>query len=297
MTEAPAPTTTTEAPASETTEAKATQVTEPAKAQAEAVKQEIRKLKLKLDGAETELPEDEVIRLAQQAKAGQKRFAEAHAIRQQAEEFIRRLKSDPASALADPNIGIDVKEFARQVVWDEIQEQTLTPEQKQARAEKAELERYKKDAEERKAWEAEQQMLAVKKRYASEYDATITKALENSGLPKTEESVKKLANLLFHAADKGYDLTPEELAEEVKGSIVRDYQTLFSAMTPEQLIKTFGEDFFKKLREFDLRRLKSTTGKVYNETKTEASSKPKVAPKKLKGYDWRESLIREAMGK
>src|SRR5439155_16062490 len=87
---------------------------------ADAMKQEAaakalaRKLKLKVDGREEELPEEEVVKWAQMGRAAQKRFQEASEKRKQAEDFIRMLKEDPISVLSNPAIGVDFRKLAEE---------------------------------------------------------------------------------------------------------------------------------------------------------------------------------------
>ncbi len=264
-----------------------------AEAAKEAIKEEIRRLKLKIDGKEEELPEDEVIRLAQLGKASNKRFEEAKAMRTQAEQFLAMLKKDPKSVLSDPRIGIDLKKFAEQVVWEHIEEQSLSPEQKRARDVERELEKYKSQEEERKKTEAERQMQALHERYAADYDRKISTALASSGLPKTPATVKRMAEYLYSAVQNGYDLEPSDLVEQVRKDYLDDIKQLFGQTEGDQLLAFLGEDVAKKLRSHDLKRLKATTGAVVKENKPQSSSKPEAAPKKLNGADWRAQVMRE----
>ena len=78
---------------------------------AQEVAKEIRRLKLKVDDREEELPEDEVIRLAQLGRGAGKRFAEAAEKSKQAEQFMRMLREDPKSVLSNPNLGIDMRKL------------------------------------------------------------------------------------------------------------------------------------------------------------------------------------------
>ena len=271
----------------------------PAKAAkaAEAIKAEIRKMKLKIDGKEEEMTEDEVIKLAQMGRGSNKRFEEAKVMRQQAEQFLAMLKSDPKSVLSNPAIGVDLRKFAEEIVWEHIQDEALSPEQKKARDVQKELDKYKKQEEETKKTQAEQQMKALHDKYAVDYDRKITSALQTSGLPKTPATVKRMAEYMFTAVQNGYDLEPSDLVEQVRKDYYQDIKDLFGQTEGDQLLSILGEDVAKKIRHSDMKRLKGTTGAVVKDKPAQSSSKPGPKPKKLSGSDWRDSLIKEAMGR
>jgi len=99
----------------------------------EKAQEEIRKLKLKIDGIEQEYSEEDVIKMAQMSAAAQKRFQEAAATRKQSEEFLNALKTDPLSVLSHPDIGVDVKKFAEDFLLKELEKAEMSPEQHPAR--------------------------------------------------------------------------------------------------------------------------------------------------------------------
>ena len=264
---------------------------------AEQVKDAIRKLKLKIDGKEEELDEPEVIRLAQLGKASNKRFEEAKQMRQQAEQFMEMLRKDPKAVLSNPALGVDLRKFAEEVVWEHIQESSLTPEQKKARDVERELQKYKAQEEEHKKAETERQMQALHQKYASDYDRKITSALQASGLPKTPATVKRMAEYMFTAVQNGYDLEPSDLVEQVRKDYQDDIQQLFGQTSEDMLLSLLGEGTAKKLRNADMKRLKSPTGKVMEKRTTEQSSKPGAKPKRKSGGDWRADVMAGYLGK
>ena len=81
---------------------------------------EIRKMKLKVDGVESEYGEDEVIRYAQQGKAANKRFEEAATMRREAEQMVNLIKRDPRAVLEDPRIGLNFRQIAEEYLADQL---------------------------------------------------------------------------------------------------------------------------------------------------------------------------------
>src|ERR1700761_886672 len=108
----------------------------------------IKKLKLKVDGKDYEetvnLDDDEYLtRNLQLAKAAQKRMGEYAALERDVKSFIEALKKDPAKVLADPTIGIDVKQFAAKVIEQQIENAKKSPAQLEKERLEAELKELK----------------------------------------------------------------------------------------------------------------------------------------------------------
>ena len=247
---------------------------------------EIRKLKLKIDGVEEEVDEAEAIRLAQLGKASHKRFSEAQQMRQQVEAFVQQLKSDPKKVLMDPNIGFDIKKIAQEILWEQIQEETLTPEQKKQRDIERELKAYKDREQAEKTTREKAEEEAKHQSILMDYDKKISAALMGANLPKTPETVRRVAQYMLEAVRNGYDLEPSDLVSVVRKDYENEHRDLFNSLTPEQLFAIFGEDSAKKIREFDISRLKTTTPRHKDEPNRSTTTRKTEPSKKLKGSDW-----------
>ena len=124
-----------------------------------------------------------------------------------------------------------------------------------AKRERAEEEyRLKQQEEEKKAEEeAFHKMIEAQD---SQISSSISKALEWSSLPKTPESVMRLSNLMYQALNEGQNVDPSDLVEAVREDYHHEFSGLAEAMSGEQLCKMLGEGALKKIREYDLGRLK-----------------------------------------
>ena len=227
---------------------------------------EVRKLKLKIDGQELELPEAEVIARAQRSSAADKRFQEAQMTKKQAEAFINALRTDFTKLIDDPSLGI-ADDKKQQMIEDYyrakyIEPQLLTPEQQQQKKMEAELKRYRDQEESVKRQQHEEHLKMLEQHHVNNYQQIIIKALNTEGLPKTEYTTKRMADLMSKNLQMGLDLTPEHLAQLVREDYVNEQKSLFSATDGDTLLKLMGEDVVNKIRKADLARLKAGIPKV-----------------------------------
>ncbi len=286
---APAPATT-DAPAAETKEAP------------EGMTAAEKKIwKLKADGEEFEFDatDDEAVKKEiMKARGAGKRFEEATKMRRQAEQFFNMLK-DPATlrqVLTDPRVGVDLKKFAEEFVWDQIQEQKLTPEQKKQRDVERELAKYKEQEAQGKKATEEREAQELHQKFASDYDKRIGDALKAANLPKTPATVQRMANYMLQAVRNGYELEPADLVEQVRKDYIEDVKALFGQTDGDQLMAILGEDLGQKIRNTDLKKLKSTQGQQFS-TPTPKPSKTKDKPSKMSGDDWLKDVRKGLLGK
>lgn len=253
--------------------------------------------KLKADGEEFEFDasdEEAVKREIMKARGADKRFESAAAQKKQAETFFEMLK-DPVQlrkVLTDPRVGIDLKKFAREYVWEQIQEEQMTPEQKSQRDKDRRLQEYEDKENQGKAETAERAKQESVAGFEKSYAAKVTKALEIGGIPHTHDSVSRMANYLHIAVEKNIDLSPEELVQEVRKDYMNDITALFSGVSEDQLLSLIGEATAEKLRKADLKRLKSVQGNPFPPRANRKPDKKADVPKRLGAHEWKEDLIK-----
>ncbi len=269
------------------------------------VERKVWKLK---DGAEEfdfdATDEEAVKREVQKARAANKRFDEAARLRQEAEQAFSALK-DPSQLrqiLQDPRIGVDLKKFAEDYVWEQIQQQqreaewAKDPAAKQRWHDEQELKtRREADARAQEEGKTRQQREA-QVRHETAYEQKFIKALDAGGIPKTPAAVARMAELTMLAVDQNIDLTPEEIAQVYLEELDHADRTRYSQATGEQLAKMIGEDGLKRLREYDLGRLKNPQGNPFpkrSPAKQAANGKAPPAPARQTGSEWRADLIRD----
>lgn len=231
---------------------------------------EIRRLKLKMDGQELDLPEEEVIKLAQQAGVSAKRFQEAAALKKQTEQVLEFLQSQPAAALK--KIITDPAAY-RKLLEDELTEivrrDSETPEAKKIREQEERLQAYA--AKEKEATEAQAKAKAEAEKaasdkahqekeakYVQQYTETFTKALEESGLPVDPKTFARMATLQRINLKKGFDLDASSLAKIVREDFMAEQKHVLGKMDGEKLMEFLGDEVVKKLSKAQIKKLKAT---------------------------------------
>lgn len=258
--------------------------------------------KLKADGEEFEFDatnEDAVKREIMKARGASKRLESAAALRKQAETFFEMMKSPEqlVRMLEDPRVGIDVKQFAKDIVWKEMEESKLTDEQKDQRRKDQEL----KDLREKDAKRTEETERGEKARKQAEfevgYEAKITKVLEAGGVPKTPASVARMAEKLLQSVERGLDLTPEELIADLRSDYMGEFGSILSAASGDQILALLGEANAEKLRQADLKRLRSTQGNPFPDRATPRPDIKAPQAKRLGASEWKEDIIKSFLSR
>lgn len=224
-----------------------------------AVKKALKQLKLKVDGKEYtedlpfEIPDDPkaieyMQRQLQLGKMGQSRAQQFTELQKQVGSFLERLQKDPKGALSDPNIGVDVKQLARQVIEEEIANSQKSPEQLEKEKLEAEIKELKANQKREKEEADKREFDRLQETAYEQYDMQITKALEGSELPKSPYVIKKMAEYMLLGLQNGMDVTPEDILPLVRDEIQGDIKDMFSALPDEVVEKMVGKDKLNSLR-------------------------------------------------
>lgn len=252
--------------------------------QAKTPPEPVRTLKLKVEGKELELPESEVIALAQQGKSAAQRFQEAARLRKETEAVVNFIKSNPKEAMK--HLGIDPRKFSEEVLMEAIQLEAMTPEQK--RLHEAETKLKQIEAEKKRQAEAARQkeIADLTERHRQNYEKMFIDALSAEALPKTAYTVKRMAELTIVAQKKGINVDSRQIAKLVREDYQNEIKALYQNSDPETLRQLLGEDALKKLRQDEISKLKSQPQKF---TQSNPSRKAQSeARKTLKKDTWAE---------
>lgn len=230
--------------------------------------------KVKIDGAEQEVSEEELLRGYQTASAAQKRMQEAAMSRKQVEEVINLLRKDPFKVLTDPSLGINARELAEKFLMQQLEDEA-NPKDAENRKLKQQLEQIEEEKRLARQDEEKRQAEVLIKQHTENYTKDISNALETSGLPKTNHTVKRMAYYMAEGLKRGLDLSAKDVVDYVRNDYMNDVKELFSSSDGEILLKLLGEDVAKKIRKYDLSRVSNPINKVTNTERTNSTKSNK----------------------
>lgn len=214
--------------------------------------------KVKVDGQELEVGEDEVVKNYQLRKASDERFRKAAELEKAARAREEKLKQDPWSVLKE--LGLDPDEAAEQRLLKKLEWEMMSPEQRRLReleAERNKLDSELKSERERKLNEQKEQF---RTQAAQEIDDEIFAAIQEAGVSKvTPRLIARVAEELLVAYEGQKQKIPaKEALLRAKKNIHGDVKSLLAELPLETLVKDFlPPEFLKSLREFDLAQFKA----------------------------------------
>lgn len=262
-----------------------------------------KRLKLKIDNQEfdEELPfeidennkaqMDYLIRHLQMSKVSNKRMSEASNTRKQAENFIQALQTDPMKILSNPKLMGEEKfqKLAEEFLSKKIQDQMLTPEERQQIDMRKRLEEYEVQEKTQKEQAEAKQVEELQHHYAQEFEKTIVEGLKSSSLPKNAFTVKRMASLMQKSIQHGFDLTPQQLATIVKEDYQQELISLIGNSEADQILSLFGDTISNKIRKHDLAKFKNSGVK----NNTVSIPEPPEPNRKMRPHEFNEYLKRK----
>ena len=171
-------------------------------------------------------------------------------------EIAEMIQTNPFELLK--RAGYDPRQLAEEYLTQAIEEDMLPENEKELRKvryEKEELERqYKEELSRRK----QEQMDVAIQQAQQEISNNIIDALENSSLPKSPEVVKRIANYMLIAEQKGINVNPKQVIPLVEEDFRNLNSQILRSLDPTKRISYIGEDLLKQIRQDDLARLKTS---------------------------------------
>lgn len=221
-----------------------------------------RKFVGKIDGAEKawELSDEEVAVRLQKSEAAEKRFQEGAALRKQGEaiqaqfqEFKKLALEDPAAVLRA--LGVEDPHAAAEKLVESKWKRDVMPEHERKLAEAQEklaaAEKWKSD---QLAKEESAKTTAAQKQLETKIEADFKRAFEVSGLPWDPDHLEQFGKVALEALDYGIDITPEQMAAEVKSRLeTKSTETESKLKTQvlsrkgDELLTWLGDDVVKEV--------------------------------------------------
>lgn len=243
--------------------------------------------KIKVDGQEIEVKREEMVRLAQMGKAGQKAMEEKATYKKQVQAFVEALRNDPESVL-EQDLGIDKVKLAQKILAKQFEEEAKSPEQKERERLEAELAAYKKKVEDAESKRIKDEYEAEVAKHSKEYEAQIISAFEEAKLPRKPIFLHRMADLMEGAVAKGIDASPAQIAKLIKEDWIRESREALEAFDDDTLSSTLGDTIQTRLRKAHLRKVKSAPSAKVNTSA--AGIKTEEKPKETKKIAWKDFI-------
>jgi hypothetical protein len=248
------------------------------KPKAETPKPEKRRYKVKDEGEEAEVDEDELIAGYQSRRASHRAWQAAALSRQQVTKLFENIKSDPIPNLEKllkmPGIGHDFRQLAIKYLTEEIEREAQTPEQRELAETKRELAEARREKAERDAAREEAEGNETRAKYAQQVETEIITAVKGSGLPATQHTVRRVAFYLRAGIDRGYSLTAEDVIPLVRKDYEDEHRALFGGLDGEALEAALGAEVSEKLSKRRVERFKQAAPAAPTPSGTRKTSEP-----------------------
>lgn len=193
---------------------------------------------------------DQVIKDASQAKKG-------------AAELMAKIKTPQGlrEVLQDPDINMDVKKFALDIVREMMDDEKLTPEQRELR----ELQSYKKQKEEEgvraKADAAAKAAQEKETQQATVVRGEIIGAMKKyPDIPQTQATMDAVIQNMRAAYQRfGKHLTAEQAMTVYSEQYWTSLQKILDTLPPEKILERFGKKTLDKIQQLKLNELRKAT--------------------------------------
>lgn len=224
-------------------------------AEVEAVVEQIKQLKLKVDGLEIieDLPfavtpeqAEYLKKELQMSKMSQKRAQEAADLRksqaqrdQELNQFLATLKNDPELILRQ--MGIDTAEFAEAILNKEVEKMALTDEERKIQELETQLRAIKEKEEASEKVHKEAQAQALRDKYAADYEKELMSAMEAGKLHNSPHTINKLVDYMSVAMAQGIDLSFSDLIPMIQEERQAEIRGQVQGMSAEELLSLLSE--------------------------------------------------------
>lgn len=200
---------------------------------------------VKIDGKEIAVDYDELLSGYQLKKASLDRMNQASKQEQMARDVLKRFSGKDKAAFKE--LGIDPYEWAESMLSEKIQQDLLTPEQREKNELLSKIAAYE---QEKKSADDASKQAEFQKAYnfhAQDLDNKFTEALKTAKVPKTAATVRRMADYMMKFANAGQNVEPADVISYVKQDYMEEHQQLWGESDLDQLYEQFGKANIDKL--------------------------------------------------
>lgn len=221
---------------------------------------------VKVDGKTVKMSLDELKKNAGLGKKAYSNLEEAAKIRSDADAKLDRIKTPKAALqyLTDPSNGYKANEvreaFEEWYKETYIDPEGMTPEQKRIAELERENKKFKETQAERESREKAEREAEMDRQGSEQLQKELTVLLEESGLPKTKFTASRLAYWMRVNESKGINAPKEMIIEQVRIERNNIVKSMADSCDGEALVQALGEDVVKKIRQYDLKKIRERRG-------------------------------------
>jgi hypothetical protein len=162
-------------------------------------------------------------------------------------ELINYIKTNPKAVLADPNIGVDLRKFAEDIIAEHIEQAAKSPEQLRQEELEKENRLLKEAIEQEKAEKEAQEMARLETEVATKVQNDILSALKTGGLPESPKAISMVAQALKLANKYRVPVSAEEIIPVVKKQIFEEMKAAKAMLSEDDLEAMMGEETLKNM--------------------------------------------------
>lgn len=213
--------------------------------------------KLMVDGQEEEVDIETLKKAYSHGKGADKRMTEAGRTKADALRVLDMLRADPIAALKElQGEAFNEKEFITKRLAALMDDEMMSPEERQARTEAEELKAYRAEKHRVKE-EAEQKSLtAAMELESNNLYSEFSTAFQEAGLPQTLEANKRLATMMLEALENGQNIPAKTLAKQVKQEMQAELIALLKGSDDDTFEQLLGSDLLSKAQKLSLKKVK-----------------------------------------
>lgn len=221
--------------------------------------EEPKTFKLTINGHEEELTLEQLQSLAQKAGGADQKFMEAAKERKRIEGVLEKLKSSPFEVLQ--KLGLDPKDISEKYLTEIYTKESLPEEQRKLLEMQEQVKKLEKEKTDIQKAEQEKLVSMEAEKQREKYDYEISTALEKTTLPKTPNTIARVANYLLQGLQEGIDVPVDKAVALVEEDFKTESKSLYENMEAEKLAKVLGPDLIKKLKGYDLSQINTPEDK------------------------------------
>lgn len=267
------------------------------KAEKKEAKKLLKELEIKYNGKVSkeklpfEIPEehaDWMRRQMQMAKMAHIKTQESSALERDVIDFFNELRTNPRKALANPNVGVDVKKLAAEILEEEIANSQKSPEQLALEEKERELKELREREKTREEELRRIQEEKIIEQASQEFDIQMSDTLDKFNIPKTPLAIKKMAEYMSLAIQNQEYPDMDLIGQLVEEEMMTDYRDHLNSLSPDRIVQLLGEEIFEKVRKERVSKMKKAQPSVKALAKDTAQPKAKEPEKPVKKQSFKD---------